>query len=143
MINKKNTPLIVADTAWADSLPEWLKNEISAERMILGLLSQSTKTTLTPEEQIGDAEIVAYLMTASLKMPLDRDFANIYLFVTGRLMKKVKNIDMPQDIKIDKLSNDEERKLKDLKRFIWNSRGGKFKHPVIDMLELIKKECKA
>jgi hypothetical protein len=111
--------------------------------MILGLLSQSTKTTLTPEEQIGDAEVVAYLMTASYVAPMDRDFANIYLFVTGRLMKKVKNIDMPQDIKVDKLSSDEERKLKDLKRFIWNSRGGKFKHPVINMLELIKKECKA
>ena len=143
MINNKNTPIIVADTAWADSLPDWLKNEIQAERMILGLLNKSSKTTLTPEEQIGDAEVVAYLMTASYVAPMDRDFANIYLFVTGRLMKKVKNIDMPQDIKVDKLSSDEERKLKDLKLFIWNTRGGKFKHPVIDMLDLMKKQCKS
>jgi len=143
MINKKNTPLIVADTAWAESLPEWLKNEISSERMLLGLLDQVSKKTLTPEEQIGDAEVVAYLMTASYVAPMDRDFANIYLFTTGRLMKKVKNIDMPQDIKVDKLTSDEERKLKDLKLFIWNSRGGKFKNPVFDMLESIKKECKA
>ena len=143
MINKKNTPLIVADTAWAESLPEWLKNEISSERMLLGLLDQVSKKTLTPEEQIGDAEVVAYLMTASYVAPMDRDFANIYLFTTGRLMKKVKNIDMPQDIKVDKLTSDEERKLKDLKLFIWNSRGGKFKHPIIDILDSIKKECKS
>jgi hypothetical protein len=142
MINKKNTPIIVADTAWAESLPEWLKTEISSERMILGLLNQGSKTTLTPEEQIGDAEVVAYLMTASLRIPLDRDFTNIYLFTTTRLMKKVKGIDVPKDIKLDKLTNDEERKLKDLKRFIWNSRGGKFKNPIIDMLELMKKQCK-
>ena len=143
MINKKNTPLIVADTAWAESLPEWLKNEISSERMLLGLLDQVSKKTLTPEEQIGDAEVVAYLMTASYVAPMDHEFANIYLFVTARLMKKVKGIDIPKEMKVDKLTSDEERKLKDLKLFIWNSRGGKFKNPVFDMLKSIKKECKA
>lgn len=137
-----NTPLVVADVGWAETLPEWLREEVSSERMILGLLSEASKKELTPDEQIGDAEVVAYLMTASMVAPIDRDFVDIYLHLTGKVMKKAKNVDMPDDMKMEKLTNYQESLLKDLKYKIWNGRGGKFKHPVIQMLDQLKKECK-
>jgi hypothetical protein len=56
-------------------------------------------------------------------------------------MKKVKKIEMPDDIKVDQLTNYQESLLKDLKYKIWNGRGGKFKHPVISILDQLKKEC--
>ena len=140
-IMDKTTPLVVADVGWGETLPDWLKKEIHSERMILGLCNIAKKSELEPHEQVGDAEVVAYLMTASFRAPMDRDFVDIYLFLTGRLMKKVKNVDMPSDMKIDKLTDYQESELKDLKYHIWKGRGGKFKHPVIEMLEQVKKEC--
>ena len=73
--NKKGgNPLIVASVAWAQSLPEWLLQEIAAERMVAGFCDLLGKE----HEQVGDAEVVAYLMTASLTAPLPHEYAQIY-----------------------------------------------------------------
>ena len=53
--------LVVGDMSWADMIPDWLLEEIKHERIIYGLAGISN-----PEApKIGDAEVIAYLMTAT------------------------------------------------------------------------------
>ena len=65
---KKPNPIIVADDGWADSIPDWLRQEIEAERMVSALSDLSGRWE--SQEEVGDAECAAYLMTASLAAPM-------------------------------------------------------------------------
>jgi hypothetical protein len=65
-------------------LPEnpWVKTAITLERLEMNM------RVLKGEELTGtDAEACAYLMTISLAEPMDSDWTQIYLYVTGRTYK--------------------------------------------------------
>jgi hypothetical protein len=131
--------LVVADAGWAESIPEWLLDAIRAERMIYGLAS-----ILKPEKPtVGDAETVAYLMTASMRAPLTHDLAQIYFYLTAKLMER-QGKELPDFLK-DKLKQglapDEERELKDLKADIHRARGGDIDHPLLNAMREFKKRC--
>jgi len=54
-------PILVFPGGWGDTLPEWLKNAITLERLAMNM------RTLKGEEMTGtDAEACAYLYTAAL-----------------------------------------------------------------------------
>jgi hypothetical protein len=129
--------LVVGDASWADMIPKWLLDKVAEERMFLGLAS-----LLKPDiEQVGDAEVVAYLMPATMRAPMYHEYANIYLYLSGKLVLE-RGMDLPDELRehVDRgLSSDEERELKDLRRMIYRARGGEINHPLLDALRDFKK----
>jgi hypothetical protein len=96
---------------WEETLPDWIKEEVILERLIQVMKGEEGEAT--------DAEVVAYLYTASLARPISTEMVNIYSHLVAKLMKArgrdTSGIDHPT------LSPDEERELKDLRRGIWSS----------------------
>ena len=90
---KENTPIIVANTHW--DLPENLIRYVQEERMTTALIDMATP--LSPEESIGYAECVAYLMPATQQAVLRSDVAEIYLYCVTQLMKNRKMSDALKD----------------------------------------------
>lgn len=130
--------LVVGDSQWADAIPEWLLEEIKSERLIYGLAG-----LINPDApKVGDAEIVAYLMTASFRAPMHHEYAEIYVYLTAKVIQSQgREID---DFMIEKLnrglSRDEERILEDLRHSIYRARGGEIDSPLLSALRQFKKE---
>ena len=127
-------PIVVADQGWGETIPEWLRAEIASERMIDGLLGLAGKN---PKEQVGDAECLVYLMTASLTAPLDGSHTRIYQYLTTRVMKRARGVDAPPDIRVTELTEDEARLLDDLRRQLYRSRGGAARNEVTDAFDQV------
>lgn len=68
-----------------------------------------------------EAEVAAYLSTASLSFPLDHDQAQVYFYVVNRVMKR-RNTEVPKDLVVTDLSSDQVRLFEKLRRDIYNSR---------------------
>jgi hypothetical protein len=64
LVGTLTDPIIVYPGGWGDSLPEWLKNAITSER-----LTENMKATKSEQSTGTDAEACAYLNTASLTAP--------------------------------------------------------------------------
>jgi hypothetical protein len=110
-------PIIVYPGGWGDTLPEWLKNSITLERLAMNMKA------FKGEEMTGtDAEAVAYLMTASLTAPMDHDWGQIYLYVATQTYQRWGKNEMPADIAVDKLDNEQMRDLQRLKAWIYRTR---------------------
>lgn len=110
-------PIIVFPGGWGDTIPDWLKNAITLERM-LGNMSQTNGGDLTGT----DAEACAYLMTVSLTRSMDSDWIQIYMYVAGKTSKRWNKTEMPADIAVDSISNYQMEKLKRLKDWIYQQR---------------------
>lgn len=104
-------PIIVMPGGWGDSLPDWIKGAIQIER-----LAQLMKG----EEMATDAEACAYLYTASLTNPIDRDWVQVYLHIAGKVVSRNKGAAIPEDIRVDSLDDYQMGLLRDLKRWIWD-----------------------
>ena len=93
-------PILVFPGGWGDTLPEWLKNVITLER-----LEMNMKALRGEEMTDTDSEACAYLYTAALTQPMDHDWGQIYLHVTAKTYKRWGKDDMPQDIAVDSISD--------------------------------------
>ena len=134
MKSKENTPIIVANTHWP--LPETLIKDVQAERMINSLIELGSPNILSPEESVGYAEVVAYLNPATNQAPLRSNVTEIYLYCFTQLMKRKKLTEaIPKECVVEKLSDYQIQKLNEFKRWIYKSRGGKEKNPVINALK--------
>lgn len=137
---KKENLLVVADIGWAESLPQWIKKAVADERTTNGLIGIATGG----EEEVGDAEALVYLSTASLKQPLSHNFGQIFIYLTGVCMQKHQKLELKDlpDFLIEKLneglSRDEKRDLKQLKSDLFRKRGGNISHPLLDALRKIQ-----
>ena len=110
-------PIIVFPGGWGDTIPEWLKNAITLERMM------DNMRVLKGEGPTGtDAEACAYLMTTSLTQPIDSDWTNIYLYVAGRTYARWNKKEMPDDIRIESLTDEQMRDLNRLKEWLYQQR---------------------
>jgi hypothetical protein len=110
-------PIIVFPGGWGETLPEWLKGAITMERMLENMKA------LKGEEMTGsDAEACAYLMTASLTHPMDSDWSQIYLYVAGRTCKRWSKNELPGDIAVDSLSDNQLKELNRLKAWLYRQR---------------------
>ena len=114
-------PIIVMPGGWGDTLPDWLKNAITLERLIENMKA------LKGELMTGtDAEACAYLYTASLTVPMDSDWSEIYLYVAGKVYEKHRTKEsgatMPEDIRVESLRDDQLRDLNRLKDWIYRQR---------------------
>jgi hypothetical protein len=110
-------PIIVFPGGWGDTLPDWLKNAITLERLAMNMKA------LKGEEMTGtDAEACAYLMTVSLTQPIDSDWAQIYLYVASQTYKRWEEVEMPADIAVDSISDYQLGELNRLKVWLYGQR---------------------
>ena len=110
-------PIIVFPGGWGDTLPDWLKNAITMERLIENMKA------LKGEEMTGtDAEACAYLMTVSLTQPMDSDWTQIYLYIAGNTYKQWNKGEMPADIAVESISENQLRELNRLKIWLYRQR---------------------
>ena len=112
-------PIIVYPGGWGETLPEWLKNTITLERLVENMRSQEGDGPTGT-----DAEACAYLYTAGLTAPMDSDWSQIY--VATRTYEKWRTRDsgatMPADIRVDELNDYQMSHLKRLRRWIYDQR---------------------
>lgn len=110
-------PILVFPGGWGDTLPEWLKNAIPLERLVINMKA------LKGEEMTGtDAEACAYLYTASLTAPMDSDWTQIYLYIAGKTYTQWKKTEMPEDIRVESLTDEQMRDLNRLKAWLYQKR---------------------
>ena len=114
-------PIMVMPGGWGDTLPDWLKTAITLERLI------DNMKALHGGEMTGtDAEACAYLYTASLEAPPSHDWAQIYLYVAGKVINRHRapdtGVTMPEDIRVESLTRNQEDDLHHLKRWIYERR---------------------
>jgi len=78
---------------------------------------------LKGEEMTGtDAEARAHLNTASLTQPMDHDWTQIYLHIAGKTYARWKKTEMPEDIRVESLNDDQMRDLNRLKAWLYHKR---------------------
>lgn len=136
----KENRLIVADSGWAETIPEWILEAIKTERLI-GSLGNLLKPGVY---DVGDAEVLAYLYTANLRGNISHEHSEIFIYLTGKCMikyQKIKEEDLPDFVreKLKKgLSQDEEYYLNILKQDLFRVRGGEIYSPLIDALKSLK-----
>ena len=117
LVGTLTDPIIVYPGGWGDTLPEWLKNAITLER-----LTENMKETKGGQPTGTDAEACAYLNTASLTMPMDSDWSQIYLYVAGKTYTRWSKSEMPDDIRVDSLNNQQTADLNRLKEWLYHRR---------------------
>jgi hypothetical protein len=69
-----------------------------------------------------DAEACAYLYTASLTAPMDDDWSQIYLHIAGKTYSRWGKNKLPDDIRVDTLSNEQLANLNRLKEWLYRQR---------------------
>jgi len=110
-------PILVFPGGWGDTLPEWLKNAITLERLEMNMKA------LKGEEMTGtDAEACAYLYTAALTQPMDHDWGQIYLYIATQVYRRWGKNEMPADIAMDSLNDEQMRELRRLKEWLYQKR---------------------
>jgi hypothetical protein len=102
-------PIIVFPGGWGETLPEWLKQAITLERLI-----DNMKEAHGQEATGTDAEACAYLYTAGLTQSTDHDWSQIYLYVATKVMGQ-KGTELPDDIKVESLTDYQSEQLDRLK----------------------------
>jgi hypothetical protein len=108
-------PIIVFPGGWGDTLPEWLKNAITLERLAVNMRA------LKGEEMTGtDAEACAYLYTAALTQPMNHDWGQIYLYIATQTYRRWGKNEMPRDIAVDTLNDEQMQDLTRLKDWLYH-----------------------
>jgi hypothetical protein len=115
------TDPIICHKGQEEQPPEWLRNSIALERLIMNL------ATLKGETPTGtDAEAAWYLSTASLESPFDEQWTRIYCYVFTQIYQrwrtKESGYTVPDDIKVDKLNDYDMSHLRRLKDWIYQTR---------------------
>ncbi len=110
-----NPTILVHPMHYGQHLPEWLVNEIRTQRLI-ELMKREVHGEVV--EEVSDAEVVAYLYTASLAAPLRTEFARIYLCLAKKLLgDRARGVEAPET-----LTDYELELLKRLRRELYNAR---------------------
>lgn len=118
LVGALRDPIIVMPGGWWDTLPDWIKTQVTLERLV-----ENMKQAQGQEPTGTDAEATAYLYTASLTAPMTEQWTRIYLYVAGKAMSKFnKERKLPEDIKIDSLSDYDMQELNRLKEWLYRQR---------------------
>ncbi|MFA5439480.1 hypothetical protein [Dehalococcoides sp.] len=117
LVGTLTDPIIVYPGGWGDDLPEWLKNAIVMERLI-----ENMKETKGEQPTGTDAEACAYLNTASLTVPMNGDWSQIYIYVAGKTYRRWQKSELPEDIRVDSLNAQQMAELGRLKEWLYNRR---------------------
>lgn len=117
IIGALTDPIIVMPGGWGEILPDWIKSQITLER-----LAQNARASKGEKMTATDAEACAYLYTASLEAPMSRDWAQVYFYVTGKAASWDKDDRILDDIRVDSLDDYQVGLLKGLKDWIYECR---------------------
>jgi hypothetical protein len=109
-------PIIVFPSPWRDDLPEWVKPQITLERLITNM-----KVLKEGGVSVGDTEAMAYMFPKTMEAPMTEQWFRIYMYVCTQAMR-FKKVEVPEDIKSESLSDYDMRELDDLKRWIYSKR---------------------
>ena len=69
-----------------------------------------------------DAEACAYLYTACLTQPMDHDWEQIYLYIAIKTYKRWGKNEMPGDVAVDSISDNQMAELNRLKEWLYYKR---------------------
>ena len=118
LVGSLTDPIIVMPGGWGADLPGWIRDEITIERMVENMKA------IKGEELMGtDAEVVAYLYTASLETPMNSYLVEIYLYMASKVMKRHTKQEMPADMRVvEKLTRNQEDDLLRFKRWLYKTR---------------------
>lgn len=109
-------PIIAWPGGWMDIIPKWLKDRIQMDRLIMEM------RVLHGEEPTGtDSEALAYMMPLTLEHPIDRDWTDIYLYL-GTKVFPLEGKEMPADIRVEALRDDQMRDLNHFKAWLYEKR---------------------
>lgn len=104
-----NRPIVV-HPQWPE-IPEMLKKEIQVQRAQMAITGSEGKAS--------DAEVLAYLYSASLAAPLRSEYVKIYLNLFCKTMRRL-GIEPPPDLCPGALNTYEKKLLDDLRKWIWD-----------------------
>ncbi len=108
-------PIIVYPGGWEDTIPERMKAELPLHRLAHVNACLNGKASW---DEVCDLEALIYLYTAALSVPLARDWGEIYFYLgTGYMGNKV-----PEDMRVEKLNDWQERQLREFKRWIYQKK---------------------
>ncbi|MHC5214212.1 MAG: hypothetical protein ACYSOO_06470 [Planctomycetota bacterium] len=113
-------PVIMFSSPWMDTLPEWIKPEITQQRL-LHIIRHRGNFNSPEAQQATDIEAMAYMYPASLEFPLSHDWSQIYLYLTTKCLKE-SGRKVPDDVAVNELRPDEQRELSRLKSWIYRKR---------------------
>lgn len=112
-------PIIVMPGAGWEELPDWIKPRITIERMLENNLAAKEGRVVRGT----DAEATAYLYTASLSIPLSKDWSQIYFYVCGKELVEVSGGPLPEGItQVETLSRHQFDELAKLQKWIYEQR---------------------
>ena len=109
-------PIIVYPSGWQDTLPDWIKPQITLERLIM-----NAKVIKEGGVPVGDTEALAYMYPRTMEAPMNEQWYRIYMYVFNQAMK-FKKMEVPEDLKSETLVDWDMRELNDLKRWIYQQR---------------------
>ena len=109
-------PIIVYPSPWKDDLPDWIKPQITLERLIMNM-----KVMHEDGVPVGDTEALAYIFPRTMEEPLSEQWMRIYTYVFTQSMK-FKKVEVPEDLRRESLSDYDMRELNDLKTWIYQKR---------------------
>jgi CO dehydrogenase/acetyl-CoA synthase beta subunit len=101
-----------------DTIPERVKEQIPIQRILMNMMYLNGKI---PQRIGTDAEALAYMYPRTMEAPMDRDWVDIYVYLGNQLAKSC-GTEIPDDIKMESLPEDLQRKLDHLKRWIYEKR---------------------
>jgi hypothetical protein len=110
-------PILAFPGGWGETLPDWIKGAITMDR-----LEMSVRASRGEEETGTDAEACAYLYTAGLTAPMDHDWSQIYLYVSTKTYTRHKGGEMPEDIRVESLTEYQMGELSRLKDWLYRQR---------------------
>ena len=110
-------PIIVWPSPWQDTMPEWIKPAITVERLIENMKALKGETPTAT-----DAEVLAYMYPLSLEAPMGSDWTQIYLYISTKVVARHKETEIPEDIKVESLSDYQMGLLRHLKDWIYEHR---------------------
>lgn len=106
-------PIISHPSGWMETIPQMIKDQVTIQRLISFARGEEGMAT--------DAEAAAYMYPATMEFPLDHDWAQIYLYVTTKVCQMAKR-EVPDDIKVESLTDWQMEQLNHLKRWIYEQR---------------------
>jgi len=102
-----NYPLIVWPGGWDRHIPAWLQEAVTEERVVRAVSGGD-------DDPATLAEVVCYLFTAALSVPLDHEWAEIYCNLAARYMADRGAI-LPEDMQPRPFTEYEQRLLRKLR----------------------------
>ena len=109
-------PIIVYPSPWKDDLPDWIKPQITLERLVMNM-----KMMHDGGVPVGDTEALAYIFPRTMEEPLSEQWMRIYTYVFTSAMK-FKKVEVPEDLRCESLNDYDMRELNDLKTWIYQKR---------------------